>query len=279
MTRLLFGLNVPAVDDPRVDPLLAARVAEASGFDFVSASDHPCGTEPSFELWTMLTWILAGTSRLAVLPRVLGVPYRNPALVAKMAETLDRLAAGRLLGLGLGGGSADHEFRAFGLGVPTAREKVDGLAEAIEITRGLWREPAFTFAGKHHHTEGATITPRPERPIPVWVGTFGPRALALTGRLADGWIPSLSYAPPETIPERRDRIARAADKAGRSIEEITCGYHLDVPPGSAEQVTETLAGYLSLGFTAFNFRVTGPDWDERVAWLATEVLPGVRQVL
>ncbi|GAA1850869.1 LLM class flavin-dependent oxidoreductase [Asanoa iriomotensis] len=279
MTRILFGLDVPATTspgEPAVDPVAAARAAEAAGFDFVSASDHPCGDDPSFENWTMLTWMLANTGRLRVLPRVLGVPYRNPALVAKMAETLDRLSGGRLL-LGLGGGSADHEFRAFGIGVPTPRDKVDGLAEAIAVIRGLWTGPAFSFAGRIHRTQGATITPRPARAIPIWVGTFGPRALAVTGRLADGWIPSLGHAPPETIPGRRDRIARAAEEAGRSIEEITCGYHLDVPPGGAGEVTETLLGYVRLGLSAFNFRVSGADRDERVEWLATEVLPGVRQ--
>jgi alkanesulfonate monooxygenase SsuD/methylene tetrahydromethanopterin reductase-like flavin-dependent oxidoreductase (luciferase family) len=280
MTKILFGLDVPAATaptDPVVDPVAAARVAEAAGFDFVSTSDHPCGTDPSFETWTMLTWMLANTSRLRVLPRVLGVPYRNPAMVAKMAETLDRLSGGRLLGLGLGGGYSDDEFRAFGIGVPSPRDKVDGLGEAIQVTRGLWTEPSFTFTGRIHHTDAATITPRPQRPIPIWVGTFGPRALAVTGRLADGWIPSLGHAPPETIPALRDRIARAAEGAGRSIEEITCGYHLDVPPGGAGEVTETLLGYVRLGFTAFNFRVDGADRDQRVGWLATEVLPGVRQ--
>jgi alkanesulfonate monooxygenase SsuD/methylene tetrahydromethanopterin reductase-like flavin-dependent oxidoreductase (luciferase family) len=273
MTAILFGLDVP----PEVEPVAAARTAEAAGFDFVSASDHPCGTEPTFENWTMLTWMLANTTRLRVRPRVLGVPYRRPAMVAKMAETLDRLSGGRLLGLGLGGGSADHEFRAFGIGVPSPRDKVDGLGEAIQVIRGLWTEPSFTYTGRIHHTDDATITPRPERPIPIWVGTFGPRALAVTGRLADGWIPSLSHAPAEAIPAMRDRIARAAASAGRGIEEITCGYHLDVPEGGAGEVTETLLGYVRLGFTAFNFRVSGADRDQRVGWLATEVLPAVRQ--
>jgi probable F420-dependent oxidoreductase len=276
---ILFGLDVPATTtpgEPVVDPVAAARAAEAAGFDFVSASDHPCGEDPSYENWTMLTWMLANTSRLRVLPRVLGMPYRRPAMVAKMAETLDRLSGGRLL-LGLGGGYSDDEFRAFGIDVPTPRDKVDGLDEAIRVIRGLWTQPSFTFAGRIHRTEAATITPRPERPIPIWVGTFGPRALAVTGRLADGWIPSLGHAPPETIPALRDRIARAADGAGRSIEEITCGYHLDVPSGGTEEVVETLLGYLRLGFTAFNFRVAGADRDQRVHWLGTDVLPAVRQ--
>jgi alkanesulfonate monooxygenase SsuD/methylene tetrahydromethanopterin reductase-like flavin-dependent oxidoreductase (luciferase family) len=79
----------------------------------------------------MLTWIAAATSRIRIATRVLGVPYRPPAMVAKMAESLDRLSGGRLI-LGLGGGYSDAEFRAFGLTVPSPRDKVDGLQEAVE---------------------------------------------------------------------------------------------------------------------------------------------------
>src|SRR5437867_5920593 len=118
MTELLFGLNVSTSAVPEADPVAQARRAEELGFDFVSANDHPSGTTPTFELWTMLAWIAAATSRIRVASRVLGVPYRPPAMVAKMAETLDRLSGGRLI-LGMGGGSGDEELRAFGLGVPT----------------------------------------------------------------------------------------------------------------------------------------------------------------
>ncbi len=111
-------------------------MAEGLGFDFVSASDHPCGTDPTYKTWTMLSWV-AATTRIRVATRVLGVPYRNPAMLAKLAETFGRLSGGWLI-LGLGGGYSDEEFRTFGLGTFTARDKVDGLEEAIRITRGLW---------------------------------------------------------------------------------------------------------------------------------------------
>src|SRR5882757_854771 len=131
MPNLLFGLDLPASAEPGRDPIAEARQAEALGFDFVSTSDHPGGSSPTNETWTMLSWVAASTSRIRVATRVLGVPYRSPAMVAKMAETLDRLSGGRLI-LGLGGGYSDDEFRAFGLPVPTPREKVDGMTEAIE---------------------------------------------------------------------------------------------------------------------------------------------------
>jgi len=284
---VLFGVNVSSSAAPGADPVADAVRAEELGFDFVSASDHPCGTDPTFETWTMLTWIAAATSRIRVATRVLGVPYRPPAIVAKMAETLDRLSGGRLV-LGLGGGYSDAEFRAFGLGVPTPRDKVDGLAEAITITRGLWSQPAFTFAGRRYRTEAADLEPKPGHHIPIWVGTYGPRALDLTGRLADGWIPSLGFAPPEQIPPMRDRIFAAAAAAGRDPGEITCVYNVPVRvdeqaenrpgvvSGHPAAVAERLAALLGLGFTALNLMPAGPAPDEQVERLATDVIPAVR---
>ena len=279
-----FGLDVPATT---TDPGAAAQRAEALGFDFVSTSDHPSGTTPSLENWTMLTWMAARTSRITVMSRVLGVPFRNPALVAKMAESLDRLSGGRLI-LGLGAGAADEELRAFGLPVPAPRDKIDGLAEAIEIARGLWTEPALTYDGRVFHTADAPMTPKPPRPIPIWVGTFGPRALALTGRLADGWIPSLGHAPPEAVPAMIDKIAAAADKAGRDIGDITFGYLVEVKidgpaadqstvTGSADEVAARLIEFAALGFTAFNLKVSGPDREEQAERVAREVVPLVRE--
>src|SRR5256885_2475132 len=207
-TELMFGLGVPPTAGPGADPVGEAVTAEALGYDFVSTSDHPCGTAPSYESWTMLSWIAASTSRIRVATRVLGLPYRAPAMVAKMAETFDRLSGGRLI-LGLGGGSADDEFRQFGLGVPTPRDKVDGLAESIQIITGLWREPSFTFNGRLFHTAGAELTPKPDHRIPLWLGTFGDRALAVTRRPADGRVPSYRPAPPGRGARVRTQIRTA----------------------------------------------------------------------
>lgn len=281
-----IGLDVSTSAAPGSDPVADARAAEEWGYDFVSASDHPSGDQPTFETWTMLAWLAASTSRIKVASRVLGVPYRPPAMLAKMAESLDRMSAGRLI-LGLGGGYSDDEFRAFGLTVPTAREKVDGLGEAIQIARGLWSQPSFTFFGKHFRTIEAPLEPKPARHIPIWLGTFGPRALAVTGRLADGWIPSLGNAEPAQIPAMRERILRAADSAGRDPEQIACIYNLGIQIGSrtddpavvagtADQIVEQLQSFLELGFTGFNFQPSGPDRLEQVQRLATEVVPALR---
>lgn len=280
--NLLIGVGVSTSAEPGADPVAYARAAEALGFDFVSASDHPEGNQPSFEVWTMLTWIAAATSRIRVATRVLGLPYRSPAMVAKMAETLDRMSGGRLI-LGLGGGYSDDEFRAFGLGVPTPGQKVTGLDEAIRIIRGLWSEPRFTFTGTRYRTDDAQLEPKPAHRIPIWLGTYGPRALSVTGRLADGWIPSQGFAPAGQIPAMRARIDAAAEAAGRDPAGITGVYNVtidvdgapggDAVAGPPAAIAEQLRGFAELGFTAINVMPADRDSLEQLHRIGTQVLP------
>ena len=293
-TKLTIGLDLPATVTPAgPGPADLAREAEALGYDLVSVSDHPAGTAPTNETWTLLAFAAAATSRIGLATRVLGVPFRPPAMVAKMAETLDRLSGGRLV-LGLGAGASDAEIREFGLPVPTPAEKLAGLAEAVSIIRGLWTESAFTFDGTRYRTDAADLSPKPARRIPIWLGTFGPRALELTGRVADGWIPSLGYVPAERMPALRAAVLAAAERAGRSPDAITCALNLEVHldnamtpsdglvAGSADAVAERLAQLVSLGFTTLNLKVPAPGDAERaeqVERIATEVLPMVRAAM
>lgn len=284
---MLIGVNVSPTS-PEVDPVACARLADDLGFDFVSASDHLHGSSPTVEPWTLLSWIAAKTSRVKVATRVLAVPYRHPAVVAKMAESLDRLSGGRLI-LGLGGGWSDEEFGAFGLEVPSPRQKVDGLEEAITIIRGLWTERGFSYQGRRYRTDGAELEPKPDHRIPIWLGTYGPRALDLTGRLADGWIPTLELAPPDEVRTMRERVLAAAREAGRDPDEITCVYNLDVRvdeqaspepsvvSGSADAVAERLLELAAIGFTALSFLPVGPGQAEQIERLGREVLPILRE--
>jgi alkanesulfonate monooxygenase SsuD/methylene tetrahydromethanopterin reductase-like flavin-dependent oxidoreductase (luciferase family) len=286
MTEPLLGVNVSISASNGTDPVADAMRAEDLGFDFVSINDHLHGSSPTYETWTLLSWMAARTSRLRVATRVVAVPYRHPAVLGKMAETLQRLSNGRLI-LGLGGGAFDDEFRAFGLGVRPPRDKVDGMEEAIHILHGLWSERSFTFDGRLYRTEGADLEPKPSRPIPIWLGTYGPRALEVTGRLADGWIPTYELAPPERVTVMRDRVLGAARDAGRDPDELTCVYNLDirvgegseqptVVSGSPDSLVDRLAGFLRMGFSALNFIPSGPDQAEQVERLGREVLPGIR---
>ena len=279
-----FGLSINASTD--LDPASEAMHAESLGFDMVTVTDHLAGTRPTYETWTMLTWMAGATERIRLGTDVLGLPYRHPAVLAKMAETLDRLSGGRLT-LGLGGGGSNAEFRAFGLPVRPPRAKVDAQAEALRVIRGLWEGEDVTYEGRHFSLHGATIAPRPERRIPIWLGSYGNRSLALVGREADGWIPSLPYAPPERYVAMRDRVRKVAEDAGRDPDDITCAYNVGVRideraerservvTGGVDEVVERLAGFVRMGVTFLNlWPAGGADLRER---LAEEVVPKVRR--
>jgi probable F420-dependent oxidoreductase len=281
-----FGINVNQSVTAGSDPLADARHAESLGFDMVMVSDHLVGRRPTFETWTVLTWLAAGTSRIGLGTNVLGLPYRTPAVTAKRAESLDRLSGGRLV-LGLGAGGTDAEFRAFGLPVRPAGEKIDAFEEALEVIRRLWTEPSVTFEGRHYSLHEAALDPRPERRIPLWLGTYGPRALRLTGRVGDGWIPSYPYAPPDQWREMRDLVRRAAEEAGRDPSDIAFAYNVGVRVGRGGQtrrpivsgtpaeVAEKLAGFVRDGVTFINAWPVG-DPREQADLLAREVIPEVR---
>jgi alkanesulfonate monooxygenase SsuD/methylene tetrahydromethanopterin reductase-like flavin-dependent oxidoreductase (luciferase family) len=286
---VLFGLSIPPSGAPGSDPVAAAVDAERLGFDFVSSSDHPQGTNPSNEVWTMLCFVAAATSRIHIATRVLGLPYRAPAMVAKMAETLDRLSGDRLI-LGLGGGFGDDEHRAFGLDVRSPKDKTEALEEALKIIRGLWTEPRFSFDGRFYRTDVADLEPKPQHRIPIWLGTFAPRSLALTGRLADGWIPSLGYRPTDELPAMRERVLAGARDAGRDPGEITCALNVTVRigetaddpsiiAGTPEQIAERLVEFARVGFSAFNFMLDPARAREDAELLAREVIPDLRTIV
>ena len=288
MPPLMIGLGLTTSPGPGVDPVAEARAAEELGFDYVSASDHLNGTTPTYEPWTLLTAVLASTSRIRALTRVLAVPYRHPAVLAKMAETLDRLSEGRLI-LGLGGGYFDEEFRAFGLPIPTNRDKVDGVAEQIQIARSIWSDPKAAYEGRLYRVEDAVVEPKPEHRIPIWLGMYKPRGLALTGREADGWIPSLNFAPPPVVAGLWEQVRTAAREAGRDPSTITAAYNLlvrvgeempgqaTIVAGSAEAVVDQLLGFAELGFTSFNLAPTGDRRMEQIERLGRDVLPALRR--
>jgi alkanesulfonate monooxygenase SsuD/methylene tetrahydromethanopterin reductase-like flavin-dependent oxidoreductase (luciferase family) len=261
-STLLFGVNVGTSTASGDDPVRLAQLAEDVGFDFVSASDHPYGTSPSFETATLLTWILARTERIRVLSRVFGLPLRNQAMLAKTAESMHRLSGGRLI-LGHGSGGSEDEFRSIGIAPATPGERLAALEEGVMLMRKLWDGGAVTFHGRHHRLTGAQLQPTPERPIPIWLGTFGPRALESTGRLADGWIPSLGYRPNSEIPQMMQRVRDGASAAGRDPDALTYALNTELEiggepgedrvAGSPDEILDQLGGFVRIGFTAFNF--------------------------
>ena len=306
VNSLLVGVGISDRAAPGDNPAADAVTAEALGYDFVSAFDHPVAdaataqavgydrlpaagdparTYPTYETQTLLTWIAARTTRIGIVPRVLGVPFRRPALVAKAAESLQRLSGGRLI-LGLGAGYSDAEIRAAGGSDLVPGAKMDGLEDAIAIMRGAWAQNAVSYHGRVYSVDDLDLEPKPAEPIPIWLGAVGPRGLALTGRLADGWIPFLRFAGPQRIPELLDRIRAASVAAGRPADAVRAVYSVpvrldprarttaDVIAGSAADITDQLHGLTELGFTGFDLM---PSRDQIPA-IAHDVVPALREL-
>ena len=139
-----------------------------------------------------------------------------------------------------------------------------------------------------YHTDGADLEPKPSRPIPIWLGTFGNRALRVTGRLADGWIPSYGSRSLRQFQTMRERVLMAAREAGRDPAGITCALHMQAQvderatggpslvAGSPDAITGQLLAFTKIGFTSFSFTLTGPHPREQAGRLAREVFPAVR---
>jgi alkanesulfonate monooxygenase SsuD/methylene tetrahydromethanopterin reductase-like flavin-dependent oxidoreductase (luciferase family) len=261
-----FGLNVHTTISDDADQVSVAQHAEALGFDLVTVHrDVLAGPVPSFEAWTLLTWLAASTSSVALVPNVLVVPNRHPVLLAKMATTLDRLSGGRLV-LALGAGAPINVGTLHSIGFParSPRDAVADLAETIDVLRGLWRGEPYSHHGRVADLDGATLSPPPARQIPIWLGAYGPRMLRLTGQRADGWLPSAFILPPDAARPAIERIVASAREADRDPSELTLGYNVGVllgdgvparagqVVGSAEQVTAGLTALVESGFDVLN---------------------------
>jgi alkanesulfonate monooxygenase SsuD/methylene tetrahydromethanopterin reductase-like flavin-dependent oxidoreductase (luciferase family) len=200
---------------------LRERVAlcDRVGIDAVWFMDHlyPPGQPnvPSFEAWTTATALAALTERVRFGHLVLCNAFRHPALLAKMAVTLDHASGGRL-NLGLGSGSYAPEFAAIGLDFEDDRRRAEKLGEALAVLRLLFTEEAPRFAGRHYRLDGLPNLPRPvQRPHPpLHVGGAGERrTLPVVARFADVWnCPTYALA---ALPQKLERLRRECAAIGR----------------------------------------------------------------
>jgi alkanesulfonate monooxygenase SsuD/methylene tetrahydromethanopterin reductase-like flavin-dependent oxidoreductase (luciferase family) len=281
---LEFGLSiVPASADVELARSLAQR-ADDLGLDLIGIQDHPYQWR-FLETWSLMTDLLARTQRIRLFPDVTNLPLRGPAMIAKQAASLDVLSGGRFE-LGLGAGAFWEPIGAMGGPVRSGREALESLEEAIEIIHAFWSgERTIAFEGRHYSVRGLHPGPPPAHPIGIWLGVGKPHALALTGRLADGWVPSLGWATPDVVPDMQKRVDDAAQAAGRDPGEIRRAFNvsgriaegptrglLDGPP---DHWVETLQSFAAeLGFDTFVF------WpaEEQLAQLerfAGEVVPAL----
>lgn len=267
-----FGAFItPAAGDPQGTVALA-QAAEASGLDLVTFQDHPY--QPAFlDTWTLMSFVAAATERIRIAPNVLNLPLRPPAVVARSAASLDLLSGGRF-DLALGAGGFWDAIEAMGGRRLTPGQSLQALEEAIGLIRELWdtseRRGAFTD-GEFWAVRGAKRGPRPAHDIPIWVGAYKPRMLALTGRAADGWLPSLGYLKPGDLARGNAAIDEAATEAGRDPREIR--RLLNVGPMSAEQLA---ALALDDGVGTF---ILASDDPSQLRRFGHEVAPEVRALV
>jgi hypothetical protein len=267
--------------------LALTDLAEDLGLDLVAFQDHPY--QPNFlDMWTLLSYLGARTRRIRLVPDVANVPLRNPAVLARSAAALDILTGGRVE-LGLGAGYFLDAVASMGGPRLSPAQSVDALAEAITVIRHLWTPgPPVDFEGSYYRLDGARPGPPAPHPIGIWVGAYKRRMLELTARLADGWVPTSSYASPEQLRAMTSTLDAAAEAAGRDPGEIRRVYNvmgsfagtgadfLQGPPGVwAEQLTELVLRYGVSGF------VLGPGADAvtDLRRFAEEVAPAVRDAV
>jgi alkanesulfonate monooxygenase SsuD/methylene tetrahydromethanopterin reductase-like flavin-dependent oxidoreductase (luciferase family) len=270
---------IPNAADPLLD---TAREIEARGLDWIGVQDHPYQRR-FVDTWTLLGAIAAVTARVGFFPDVANLPLRPPAVMAKAAGSLDVLSGGRFE-LALGAGGFWDAIEAYGGPRREPRDALAALEEAIQVIRLMWSgERGLRFAGEHYRLAGAHSGPVPVHPIGIWLGVYGPRALRLAGRLADGWVPSLR-GDLTLLSEGSARLDDAAAAAGRDPAEIrrvvnvngqiTDGARLGLLRGPVDQwideLTDLAVGY---GFDTFMFWGDGEDQLPR---FAEEVVPAVR---
>jgi alkanesulfonate monooxygenase SsuD/methylene tetrahydromethanopterin reductase-like flavin-dependent oxidoreductase (luciferase family) len=293
---LRFGISiVPAIDTLERNRAMVTAADEA-GLDLVGIQDHPYQRH-FLDTWALLPMLLAQTERVSFFTDVANLPLRLPAVMAKAAASLDVLSGGRFE-LGLGAGAFADPVVGMGGPQRTPGEAVEALDEAIDVIRLMWSsERSVSFEGKHYRLHEARPGPRPAHPIGIWLGAFRPRMLRLTGRKADGWLPSLGVLTREELRDGNERIDAAAEEAGRDPSSIRRILNLQglicdrpAPPRSSLPVgylageplagppgwwVETLAGFAADGFDTLVFWPVDPA-AEQVELLAGEVVPRLR---
>lgn len=294
--RIRFGVNVGSRSF--ADSLDVCLAAERYGFDVVAFSDRPPDSSP--EAWTAITAVGVKTSKVVVTHSSLNVPLRNPALMAKMAATLDSVLGPGRVELTLGAGAQRQHFESYGVPFGDAAWTFAGLRDAVHIMRGMWANENFSYEGRVHTVNDARVGIHPAGGhIPIGIAAIGPQMMRFTGRNADSWMKNHGW--PESLGQLRELVQmleQGAEEAGRdplTVRRVLNGgaalgneavqtaqsagtrgpTYLAGPHvfGSVDQVLETIATYQEAGIDDFRFRFPEALLLEQIQQFGEEVIP------
>ena len=290
----------------------ASAEVDALGYDSLWLYDHfialgAAPTVPVFDGWTAVAALGALTARTRLGILVTSVTHRNPAVLAKMAATLDHLSDGRAI-LGLGAGWHEAEHRAYGIPFPSAGQRLDLLDEACTVIRSLFERDVTTFEGKSCSVRDAVLWPKPiQKRLPILIGGGGERrTLRIVAEHADLWN---AFGTPDVVRDKLVVLRRHCESVGR--DPTTIGITLNVgviirdsvagvqtrldeigdvanfpdyaaankPWGGPDLVAERLAEYTRAGVSEVIAVMPAPYDRETIERLATEVRPRVEQLL
>ncbi len=305
MTTPWFGLHLPLYTFPHAptDQIFdrvaeQARAAEDAGFTLVTVMDHlnqipgiGQQDEPMLEGWAVLAALSRETSKVRLGTLVTGVTYRNPAMLAKMATTLDVISGGRAV-FGLGAAWFEAEHAGFGFEFPPIRERMDRLDEALTIVRAMFASERSSFAGTHYRTADALNVPQPVQAggPPILVGGGGEqRTLKIAAKHADmtHWFPlgieALNHKT-EVLAGYCEAIGRDPGEVERTMaapvlvagteaearamwERLPEERRVAVVYGTPAQAADGLRPYVDAGFTGFTFNNNVYRTGEQIAVL------------
>jgi probable F420-dependent oxidoreductase len=292
----------PSNSNTPAELLEQARAAQDAGWYGVWLADHympntgdstPARGD-TYECWALLPALAAVTERLRIGTLVSPTSVHHPALLAKRASTIDRLSGGRMV-LGLGAGWQVNEHHAYGIELEPPGKRVSRFEESIQIVRSMLAEESTTFHGAYYDITDAPCDPKPvQSPLPLLVGTRGPRMLRIAARHADEWN---TWGTPEQAAVHRAALFETCHKVGRDPATVRTSVNALVdldgstaPPGraalfgSAQQLIDQFGQYAELGFDEFIL----PDWNlgadaseraDKLARIKTEVLDQVTVAL
>jgi F420-dependent oxidoreductase-like protein len=295
-----FGIQTPQqyVSWPEIVALW--RDVDVLGFESAWVFDHflPIFSDPTgpcLEGWTSVAALAMVTQRVRLGVLVTGNTYRHPAVLAKMATTVDILSQGRLI-LGLGAGWYELEHSTYGLPFPRIRERLQRLDESLTVITRLWTEERVTFAGRYYHLTDALLNPRPvQQPRPsLLVGASGEQiALEVVARHADIWN---SFGSPEVFERKIAVLTEHCRKVGRDPETIEKSVLLQMAltddpetkrraleneswgmlTGSPAEIRQQIERYVAVGVTHIIVSLPAPYDSTALHRFAAEVLPAFR---